>query len=277
MKPANLFSRAKVLTIFALALATVLPAPARAEVVPSAKVLPDNVYFYFSVPSVTDLKARFQKTSFGQIQTDPAFKEFFDQVKEFMDKGGREFEAQTKMKIKDLLEVPSGEVAVSVIKPPQGSLAVVGFLDFGKSEDMVDELLKKLEDAMDAENADRKVQEFKDTRIVVYKLQNPDLEKGPIKPGFAYFVKDTQIVASNEVSALEAVITNWDGKGDRTFANNRVFKAIMEKCKTGNDKPVVEYFFDPIGAVKAAVTAFGGDNPQAMMAVNPLPAAFGLK
>ena len=268
MKPANLFRRAGAFTLFALALTTFMPTPARAEAVPSSKVLPDDVYFYFSVPSVQELKARWSKTSFGQIQNDPAFNEFNGQIKELMDKAGREFEQQTKMKIQDLLDVPTGEVAFSVIKPPQGALALVGFLDFGKSEDMVDQLLAKLEDVLKEENADRKVQEFKNTRIVVYKMPGADQQQGPIKPGFSYFVKDTQFVVSSEVSALESVLNNWDGQGQRTFANNRIFDAIMRKCKSDNEKPVFQYFFDPIGTLKAGMSAFGGENQQAMMVMN---------
>ena len=180
-----------------------MQAPAlEAESVPSARVLPSDVYVYFSIPSVTELKARWGKTAFGKIQNDPAFADFKKEIEDFLEKATREFETQTRMKVKDLLDIPTGEVAVALMKPPKEKLAAVAFLDFGKSEDVVDQLLAKLEDAMDAQNADRKVQEFENTRIVVYTMPNAEKEKGPFKPGFSYFVKDTQLVLSTHVSAL---------------------------------------------------------------------------
>lgn len=268
MKPTNLLRRVWALPLLALAATMFAPAPATAQTVPTAQVLPDDVYLYFSVPSVQELKARWDKTSFGRIAADPAFEDFNNELQELMEKATREFEQQTEMKLPDLLDVPTGEVSFAVTKPPQGQVAVTGFVDFGKSEDVVDQLLARLEDAMDDQNADRKVQEFKNTRIVVYKLPAAGQEQGPIKPGFSYFVKDNQFVVSNEVSALEAVLTNWGGQARDTFANNRIFEQIMQKCKTGNEKPVFQWFFDPVGSLKAAVSAFGGDNPQAAMVMN---------
>lgn len=253
------------LTLLALVATAFSPRPVSAQVAPVAKLLPDNVYLYFSVPSVQELKARWNKTKLSEIRNDEAFKEFNAQVEEFLEKATREFETQTQMKVKDLLDIPSGEVAAAVVRPPGGKkMAVVGFLDFGKSEDVVDQLLSKLEDAMDKENADRKVQDFKNTRIVVYTLPNNIQEEGPlnVKPSFCYFVKDTMLVVSSEVSALESVLDNWGGKADRNFANNRIFQRIMEKCKTDNAKPVTEWFFDPIEMLKAGVAMAAEGDPN---------------
>ncbi len=272
MRCIQCFRWGKAMALLALFAGMFVATPAlKAESVPSARVLPSDVYVYFSIPSVTELKARWQKTAFGQIQNDPAFADFKKEIDEVLEKATREFETQTRMKVKDLLDIPTGEVAVALMKPPKEKLAAVAFLDFGKSEDMVDQLLAKLEDAMDAKNADRKVQEFENTRIVVYTLPNAEKETGPFKPGFSYFVKDTQLVLSTHVSALESVLSRWGGKAARSFADDRIFKHIMEKCKTGNREPIVKWFVNPIEALKAAVMAGADGNPQAAMALGFLP------
>lgn len=237
-----------------LALALLASAPAQlSAATPSASVLPSNTLFYMSMPSVDEFKARLDKTSFGQIRKDPAFKEFIDQIGELMEKANREFERETKMKLQQLLDIPSGEVAIAVVKPRAKPLAVVGFVDFGKSEDTVDQLLDKLEDALDAENADRKVQEYKNTRIVVYKMPGADQQQGPFKPGFSYFVKETQFVVATDVSALESILDNWGGDAGDSFANDRIFKVIMQKCKSENEKPVFQWFFNPVETLKTVV------------------------
>ena len=271
MRRAHLFRWGGIFALIAAMAAPLSPRPAAAQAVSSAKVLPSDVYLYLSIPSVQELKARWNKTRFSEIQNDAAFRDFISQLKEYYEKAGREFEQETKMKLQDLLELPTGEVSVAVMKPPTGQLAAIGFVDFGKSEDVVDQLLAKLEDAMDAENAERKVQDFKNTRIVVYKLPGADQEQGPIKPQYAYFVKDTQFVISNDVSALESVLTNWGGESDRSFANNRIYKQIMEKCKTGNAEPVLKWYLNPIEALRAGVNLAAEGNPQAAMAMGFLP------
>jgi hypothetical protein len=271
MRRAQLFRWGGVFALIAVIATTFSPRPVAAQAVPSAKVLPNDVYLYFSVPSVKELKSRWTKTQFGQIRKDPAFAEFVGQVEEYLEKATREFETQTRLKLSELLDVPTGQVSAALMKPPRGQMAVVGFVDFGKSEDIVDQLLSKLEDALDKENATRKVQEFKNTRIVVYTMPGADQQKGPFKPEFSYFVKDTQFVVSNDVSALESVLTNWGGNGDRSFADNRIFKHILEKCKTGDAEPLFQWYLNPIELMKAGVTLAAEGNPQAMMAMGLLP------
>ncbi len=245
------------------------PASATAAV-PSAKTLPSEVYLYLSVPSVQELKARFNKTSLSKIQNDPAFADFIKQIESGLEQASKDFERETKMKLKDLLDIPTGEVALTVLKPPRGQVAAIAFVDFGESKKVVNDLLTKLEDAMEKENVDRKVQQAENTEIVVYTFPNEN-QRGPIKPQFAYFVKGSQFVVSNEISALESVLTRWDGKAPRTLADNRIYKHIMDKCKTGNDEPVFKWYLNPIESVKAGVMAAAEGNPQAAMVLGLMP------
>lgn len=256
------------LALLALAFA---PRPVAAQPVSSSKVLPSDVYLYFSVPSVQELKARWDKTEFSKIRKDPAFGDFVGELEGLFDKASQEFEKETRLKLKDLIELPTGEVTVALLKPPRGQLALVGLVDFGKSEDLVDQLLVKLEEGLKQENAERKVQDFKNTRIVVYQFPGAAQETGPIKPEFSYFVKDTQFVVSNDVSALESILTNWGGNGDSAFASNKIYSQIMEKCKTENAEPVLKWFINPIELLKAGVTMAAEGNPQAMMVMGFLP------
>lgn len=260
-----------VFALVALLAVGLMPRPVAAQAVPSAKVLPTDVYFYFSIPSVQELKARWNKGEVGQIRKDPAFGDFIAELEKYYDQASQELEKETNLKLDDLLNLPSGEIALAVMKPPRGQLAAAAFVDFGKSEDLVDQLLGKLEEGLKQANAERKVQDFKNTRIVVYKFPQAEGETGPIKPEFSYFVKDTQFVVSNDVSALESILTNWGGNADRSFASNEVYSQIMEKCKTGNAEPVVKWFINPIELVKVGVNMAAEGNPQVMMAMGFLP------
>ncbi len=85
---------------------------------PSAQVLPSDVYIYFSIPSVKELKARWDKTQFSQIQKDPAFGDFVGELEKLFEKASQELEKETKLKLQELLDIPTGEVSVAVLKPP---------------------------------------------------------------------------------------------------------------------------------------------------------------
>jgi hypothetical protein len=260
-----------VFALAALVLVGLAPRPVAAQAASSAKVLPTDVYLYFSVPSVQELKARWNKTQFSQIRQDPAFGDFVGELEKLYEQASQEFEKETKLKLDDILNLPSGEVSLAVVKPPRGQLAGVGFVDFGKSEELVDQLLAKLEEGLKQENAERKVQDFKNTRIVVYAFPKAQDLPASFKMDLAYFIKDTQFVVSNDVSALESILTNWDGNGDRSFAANKVYAQIMEKCKTGNAEPVIKWFANPIELLKAGLNLAAEGNPQVMMAMGFLP------
>jgi hypothetical protein len=270
MRRSPLSRLAGAIALVAVLAVALLPRPVAAQAVSSAKVLPTDVYLYVSVPSVKELKARWDKTQFAQIRKDPAFGDFVGELEELFDKASAELEKETRLKLKDLLDLPAGEVSVALLKPPRGQIAIAGFVDFGTSEDLVDQLLVRLEEALKSENAERKVQDFKNTRLVVYSFPNAQ-PAGPFKAEFAYFVKDTQFVVSNDVSALESVLTNWDGNADRSFASNDVYSKIMEQCKSDNAEPVLKWFINPIELVKVGLNIAAEGNPQVMMAMGFLP------
>lgn len=243
------------------------------EKVLSQRLLPSKVYVYFSVPSVTELKARWGQTLLGQLAEDPALADFSRDLQTQFDKASNELQNKLGVSLKDLLAVPSGELAVAVLQGADEKLGVVGILDFGRSQETVDKLLEKARTALENQGAERTLHEVGDTQIFLY--TKPVAEEGaalrPRPNTLAYFVKDNRLVLSNDVGPLKEVLARWDGQHTNTFAENETFRYIADHTRSDGGQPVFVWFVNPVGLATALVAAVGQDNLQAQMALGFLP------
>ncbi len=82
-----------------------------ADKVPADRLLPPDVKAFVSIRSVQEVKKRWPQTLFGQLQRDEDVAEFRKAVESQLSELSAEWEKQIGLKIKDLLDVPSGEVA----------------------------------------------------------------------------------------------------------------------------------------------------------------------
>ncbi len=244
-----------------------------AEKVPSDRLLSPDVHVYVSIPSVADLKAKWQKSLLGQLRKEKALAAFWRDVEAQLDKLSDEVKTQLGVTLSDLLAIPDGEVAVAVVQPPEAKLGVVALLDFGDSRQTVDKLLEKAEKALADQGAERKVEEAEGTRMIVYKLGGGG-DAGaddPAERKFAYFVKGSHLVVGNDVPVLKSVVARWDGQHEKTFAGNQTYRTIIDHCRGEGAKPVLTWYVNPVGLATAAVTSFGQGNLQAQLMLAILP------
>jgi hypothetical protein len=261
-------TRTAALAVMFAAAAACLPRAASAQ---STKVaidrrLPPDVYAYVTVPSVPELKKRFKASSYGALLRDKAFEPFLKDVEVAIKQGSAEIEKQLGLKLDDLLEIPSGEVAIAVAKSGRVVPAIAVFVNFGKHEATVDKLLELGSKEATKHGLKRTEVPVKDTKIVVYAKPGEDADAKK-KLDFAYFIKDSYFVFATNVDFLKGVVARWDGKHESTFAGNEVYKYIKERTRTGRE-PVITWYIDPLALAKAALI----DNPD-----GPAPAklAFG--
>jgi len=271
MKPHSLVRTAALAVMFAAA-AACLPRAASAQTTKVAidRRLPPDVYAYVTIPSVPELKKRFKASSYGALLRDKAFEPFLKDVEVAIKKGSAEIEKQIGLKLDDLLEIPSGEIAIAVAKSGRVVPAIAVFVDFGKKEATVDKLLELGSKEAAKHGLKRTEIPVKDTKIVVYAKPGEDADSKK-KLDFAYFIKDSFFVFATNVDFLKGVVDRWDGKHESTFAKNEVYKYIKERTRTGRE-PVITWYVDPLGIAKAVLL----DNPDvpapAKMAFGFLPA-----
>lgn len=243
-----------------------------ADAVPTDKLLPPNVLLYFSVPSCAEFHERFIETGFGQMVNDPAMADIREEVMKKFEEASEKAEKDIGMPLSDLLAIPSGEVSLAVVQPPGQKLGVIAFLDVGDHQDLLDQLLEKAEAGLKEDgNLTRSTDEFEGTEITVYTNENA----GPNEPftGFAWCVKDSMFLAGSSVDLLEAALVRWDGQHDKTFSTDATYKYIMDRCDLeGDTAPVMSWYFNPLGMLKAGMAAAGPEvGMQGAMVMGFLP------
>lgn len=227
------------------------PRAARAADVSVDQRLPKDTYVFFSVPRIDQTKKRFTTTSFGKLIRDKAFDEFRKDIEILIKKGSAAIEKQTGLKLDDILAIPSGELAVAVVKSSRKVPTFIVSMNFGKHEASVEKLLKLAEGAAKAQGAKRATMMHKGTEIVVY--TPPGEAEVKVEP--SYLIKDSTLVFSTEAAALKGVLDRWDGKHESTFAKSEVYSYIKKRTKPGKRDAALVWYIDPLGLATAVINA----------------------
>lgn len=267
----RVFSRALVLTAVLAAL-TLGQSVRAADKIAAERRLPAKVLAYFTVTNIDEMKTRWEKTSWGRFLEDKEFAEFREDVEAKIEEASLRLKRKIGLSVEDLMAVPSGEVSMGIWMEGK-ELEIVGLMDFGKSEDAVDKLLDKAQTALeDSGEAKRSVEEFEGIRIVSFRFPEVDNDDSPFKPSLNYCVKDTTLVVGTSKAAIKSVLARWDGDHPKKFSDNDELAYIMRKCSPRGGKPLIKWYFNPIGVVQTALSVAGQENPQVGIAAAFLPA-----
>ena len=221
--------------------------------VSSSQILPNDTYFYMSMPSVEGFKESFEKSSAGQMWADPAFEEFKAEVKSaFGDELQKSFshvQDVVGLTVEELMAIPTGEITVAVSKAPPNKMGLVLFMDYGAHESEVRSLLDKAATALkDVPDLEAGNVEHDGTELTMYTVTNEDISsKSPLAKEFGWFMKDERLVVSNSSAVLKLILDNWDGSSKKVLKNNQVFAYIMEKCESTPGAGLMTTYVDPVG------------------------------
>ena len=263
------------------------------EVPPSEKLLPPAVYAYASIPDVVALRERAGKSSYGALFEDPALDPIKEQLRAKFEAKAGKVEEKLGVTVKELLAIPSGEVAFAVFEVPGQSVGIVAIIEHGENTETVATLLKKAEESLAKQGALREVVEFEGTEIITHKGAETEADAGSesdeveldiegdgddassdppdFKGNVAWFQKAGYLVVGNNAASLEAVLARWDGMHDETFADSDVYNYIAEKARIDDRAPAIIWFADPMGGLQTAIASAPNLPPQAQMISTVLP------
>jgi hypothetical protein len=243
------------------------------EPIPSEKRIPKNVLAYVSLRNVTEFKAQWPKTLFGQLERDESLADFRAEVERQFADAAKTIEDQLGMTFSDLLAIPHGEIAAAVMLGQGGKYSAVAFLGFGDREEAVQKLLTKATEAFENDGAKRNEEEVEETKVVVFQKTNEEGDQKPQDAG-AWFVKDSFLVVGTDLGALKNVLTRWDGKHERVLAENDVYRYIVDKCRDENadQLPLLTWFVDPVAMVQSAAANPQQGLGQMAMVIGMIPA-----
>ena len=258
----------------------VSPQSAEAAGIPAARRLPPEVVVYLTAPDVADFKKRFGQSSFGRMIKDPALADFVGDVKKGLTAISTNFQATAGISMDQFLAIPGGEVSLALFVGATRAPGWVVLLDFGKNRATVETLLTKFSDGLTQNGAKKTQVESAGVSISNFDLPkppagDPDVGAGPSVPTsltrIGWFTKDTTLVLGNGTQTLRTILARWDGKHTSTFASNPVYRYIAKNGSGDGAKPVMEWYFNPIGAVQGLMNAVDPNNFQAQLALGFLP------
>lgn len=259
------------------------------EKVAGERLLPPDVYLFAEIPSVPELKARWQKTLMGRIAADPALADFRKDIEAQLEQLSQQAEQEVGVSLNDLLSVPSGQVTLAVLRVSSGAVGFATVLDYGENDATIDKLLATAAKKLGEKGATRKEEDVDGTTVVVYSKAEQDkkvkgndgndagisAEQSPMKT-LAYFHRDKRLVLASALEIAKSVLARWDGKHATTFADNEVHQYILKRCSSGEGQPALSWYIEPLGLV-SAVLETTGQNDQQAMALLGLAENLGLK
>jgi len=257
------------LTLVLLLAAFSLVSSASAERPVAPKLLPEQTLAYFRVLDTPQLIARFRETSIGRMGADeqikPLVSEFYAALQELWGN----IEERVGLPLDQVLAIPQGEICIAFVAVPEGPTGVVVILDVKDRLLSARKLLEKGE-AFAAENRVTKTTEKLDG-YDVHLFADPNGNTRAVQ-----LEREGTIVITSSKPVMQLVLDGWNGKTEKSLADNDRFNTIMSRCQgSPDDPPQITYYADPIALVKLA--ARGNVAAQTGLALLPVLGVDGIQ
>lgn len=241
------------LVALALLSGLLIPAATRAADVSFEQRLPDGIAFFMSIPDFADFKERFAETAYGRLIDDEQVAEFRSQVEKMIRESAAEEDVLPPgIDLDELLEIPSGEVAVAMTIPGRKAASFAMSLDFGESFDTVEKLIDKAVAASVEQGWTEGEVDFQGSRITT--LEGPAIPNRPNqKPVKVVFVvEESSLVVSSSLDLCQEILDRWDGKSDGSLADNKVFRHVIDSTTARDRPPVLRWYVNVADLIKGA-------------------------
>ena len=232
---------------------------------PSApKLLPYNTVVYLRVDDFPALGDDFLKTSFGKIRNDASVSPLVDRLYNEFINAFPQVEDELGVSVEELMELPTGEVALSLAVTDTGRPMFAFIADVGENVDTAITLLERAEFEHINNAGDLSEELIGETEVTLF--ANP----GDDDDVYSFIKEEPVVLCSSELMATH-LISVWEGtatEADRTLADNRKFTDIMRNSVGAEDfQPQISFYADPLTLVKSTTQ----DNFQAQAALALLP------
>lgn len=229
----------------------------------SEALLPDSTKGFIAIPSVAELREKFNQTQFGLMIHDEAMKPFMEdlqaQIKDKLIRSG----VKLAITMDDLRDVASGEIAVAAIQPTAGdknSHAEVLLVDITGNEAKALQLMEKIGKSQTARGAARTTRQYSGVDMVLYAL--------PLRPNQTvgdygvYFIRDNRLVVTDHIAVAVDIASRFGKTTQPSLLDQPAYKFIMDRHQqeAGELKPQVRWFVEPFGY--AEVTRAMAEGPK---------------
>lgn len=215
-------------------------------------LLPDTTKGFISVTDVDDLTEHWQQTQMGQLMADPVMEPFAEDFQRQMQSRFSDFQKKLGLTLDDLIDVPSGELTIGVVRTDEGHRALVVLMQV---KDHIEEGKAMLETAkanLKKDGAKPSEDTISGTPVTILELPKDALaEEDDPAPRSVYFMREdlSLLGAADNVDVMKGVLARLSGEKLPDLAGLEAFQYVMKRCvdDAGDWTPQVRWFVDPIG------------------------------
>lgn len=259
-----MFSKFKPMFFAALLFSIVGLQPVVAQRPTAPRLLPYNTVVYLRVDDFPALGDDFLRTSLGRIRNDASVAPLMDRLYNEFVNAFPQVEDELGVTVEDLLDLPTGEMAISLAVTDTGRPMFAFIADVGDNVDTATALLERAEFEHINNAGDLSQEMIGETEVTLF--ANP----GDDDDVYSFIKEETVVLCSSELMATH-LISVWEGtatEADRTLADNRKFTDIMRNSTGADDyQPQISFYADPLTLIKSTTQ----DNFQAQAALALLP------
>lgn len=226
-----------------------------AGMAPSEQVLPETTRAWVSAGDFRAVRARFDRSSYGQLLADPTMKNFFDGLREQAEAKGRRRLAALGVTIEDLEKLPGGEVALAAVETPAGRLSTVLLVDTTGHEADAKAVVDRIVKGLIEKKATRVETKAAAPQVMVYQLAPEPKDAGPDRPlrQVALALAPAALVVGDDADQVQqAFAALAQGRKD-CLAGVPSFAKVAETCggKVTAAEAPARWFVDPLRFAKA--------------------------
>ena len=208
-----------------------------------SRLLPDDTVLYLRLPDTVETIAKFQETAIGRISQDPAMQPLLAQLYGTAIEAFRQIENEIGTSLDELLSIPQGELCFALVAPAQNRPVPVFLVDVGSRLPIVERLLDRIGQRLEAGNFPRREETVGQTRVTVYDRRGEGTRQ------VVFVVRDGVVLVTSSLDVAKAMLAAWEGQAEpgRTLADDPSFAAIMRRCVGADDQPPqIEFFVNPV-------------------------------
>ena len=227
---------------------------------PAPKLLPERTLALLRVTDTPLLIERFRETSIGRIGQDEQIKPLVSQLYATAKELWTEIEDRVGLPLDQILKIPQGEIAIAFVAPPEQSPAVVVLLDVKEHLPQAKKLLERGEQFLMENGGSKALEQIEGQEVAVYTGRDGNQ--------VILIERDGALCLVSSKDVAKFVLTAWDGKAEKTLADNASYNSTMSRCAGAvDDPPQVTWFVDPIEGIRTVARGGPGATFLALIPV----------
>ncbi len=241
---------------------TGLPAGTAQAAAPPERVLPDNTLAFVKINDVKSFGDSFRHSQYGLIWSDPALKEFRDELATRLEEGSRSLKERIGLTTKELLEVPQGPLAIAAIGRDDVNLpaAIVAIADAGENQKKLEEALERA--SKQAEEAGAKVSAEEFNGLTLHVVVPPKTEeakedkddkdkaKPTPRPPLVWTSAGSVFFVGSDVDVIKDLAAHREGR-ENSLAATETFTKTLAKTDANSAQAI--WYLDIVKVVKLLI------------------------